>query len=182
MSARLALSCLCVLGLAACSSGGGVTTGSLLGEESNSGAAAAVQSTNDPTSRALQVGAVSARAGKCGYHFDAAALKSRYLAYEAEQGTPVADLGRIETVYNTGFNGVLKAVAEDPNYCNASRTASIKSDLTRHLAGDYTPPPQQVAKAADQGFLGGFFESDSVESGPAFGSDSWWDGQRDKIP
>lgn len=182
MSARLALSCLCFLGLAACSSGGGVTTGSLLGDEPNSGAAAAVQSTNDPTSRALQVGAVSARAARCGYNFDASALKSRYLAYEAEQGAQVVDLGRIETVYDTGFNGVVKAAAQDPDYCNATRTASIKSDLTRHLAGDYSAPPKQVAKASDQGFLGGFFESDSVDSGPAFGSDSWWEGQRDKVP
>lgn len=182
MSARLALSCLCVLGLAACSSGGGVTTGSLLGGDESTEGTPAVQSTSTPTSRALQVGSLSARATKCGYNFDASALKSRYLAYEAEQGAQVVDLGRLESVYDTGYNGVLKAAAQEADYCNASRTASIKADLTRHLAGDYTPPPQQVAKASDQGFLGGLFESDSVETGPAFGSDSWWESQRDKVP
>jgi len=182
MSARLALSCLFVLGLAACSSGGGVTTGSLIDGDASNPATASVQNASTPTARALQVGSVAARATKCGYNFDAAALKSRYLAYEAEQGAQVVDLGRLESVYDTGYNGVIKAAATEPDYCNATRTASIKADLNRHLAGDYTPPPQQVAKAADQGFLGGLFESDSVESGPAFGSDSWWESQRDKVP
>lgn len=182
MSARLVMSAFLVLGLAACSSAGGVTTGSLLnGGEQKPAAAAAPQVSNDPTARALQVGSLSARASKCGYNFDAAALKSNYLAYEAAQGVQVTDLGRLDVIYETGYNGVAKAAGADPNYCNAARTAQIKTDLARHLAGDYSPPPQQVAKAEEQGFLGGFFDGDSVDTGPSFGSESWWDSQSDKV-
>jgi len=167
------------LGLAGCSSSGGLTTGSLLGGDEQKQAAAPQQAANDPTARALQVGAVSARASKCGYNFDAASLKSKYLAYEAAQGAQVADLGRLEIVYDTGFNGVSKAAAEDPNYCNANRTAEIKADLTRHLTGDYSAR-QQVAKVESGGFFGDFFDADNVESGPSFGSESWWESQHDK--
>lgn len=181
MSLRLALSSILVLGLAACSSGGGVTTGALLGGDEQKSATAAAPVANDPAGRALQVGSLSARAGRCGYNFDAAALKSNYLAYEAAQGAQVADLGRLEMVYDTGFNGVTKAAAADPNYCNSNRTATIKGDLTRHLAGDYSAPAQKVAKVEEQGFLGGFFDSDSVESGSSFGSDDWWASQADKV-
>lgn len=179
MSHRLAMSCILMLGLAGCSSGGGVTTGSLLGGDEQKSAAAA-QPTNDPTARALQVGSLSARATKCGYNFDPAALKANYLAYEAAQGAQVADLGRLEKVYDTGYNGVAKAAAGDPNYCNAARTATIKADLARHLAGDYSPR-QEVAKAEDQGFFSGLFDADTVETGPAFGSDDWWASQQDKV-
>jgi hypothetical protein len=181
MSVRFAISSILVLGLAGCSSGGGITTGALLGgDEQKSATTAAAQPSNDPTARALQVGTLSARAAKCGYNFDAAALKSNYLAFEAAQGAQVADLGRLEMVYDTGFNGVSKAAATDPNYCNPKRTAEIKADLTRHLAGDYSVQ-QKVAKVEEQGFFSGFFDGDSVESGPSFGSDDWWSSQADKV-
>lgn len=177
MSVRLVISSVLLLGLTACSSGNGITTGAVLGEEGQTATAAPA---NDPTSRALQVGTISARAAKCGYNFDAAALKSNYLAYEAAQGAQVADLGRLEMVYDTGFNGVSKAAAANPNYCDPKRTAQIKADLTRHLAGDYSAP-QKVAKVQEESFFGGFFDADNVETGPSFGSEDWWSSQSDKV-
>jgi hypothetical protein len=124
------------IGLAGCSSGSGLTTGSLFGSEDKPAAPA---QTNDPTMRAFQVGTVSARAIKCGFNFDPAKLKASYLAYERGLAGATADLGKIERTYDASFNGVAKAVAGEADYCTATKTKTIKADLNRHLTGDYTP-------------------------------------------
>lgn len=164
---------------AGCSSGSGLTTGSLFGGSSQSAAAAAPVDNNTPTGRALHVGTVSARAVKCGYNFDATAVKTNYMASEAASGLAIGDLTKVEQIYDTGYRGVMSAAASDPNYCNKSRTASIKGDLTKILAADYSPPPPPKV-ADDGGVFGGLFDQDVVENkGPQFGSGDWWDAQRD---
>lgn len=163
---------------AGCSSGSGVTTGSLFGGSSQPSAAAAPVDNNTPTGRALHVGTVTARAVKCGYNFDAAAVRSNYLAAEASSGLAIGDLGKVERIYDTGYRGVMSAAAAEPNYCNSKRTASIKGDLNKILAADYSPPPP--AKVANDGVFGGLFDQDVVEDkGPKFGTGDWWDSQRD---
>jgi hypothetical protein len=165
---------------AGCSSGGGLSTGSLFGGNAEAKATAtALPDNNTPAGRALHVGTVAARATKCGYNFDAGALRANYLASEAAAGTAVVDLAKLEKIYDTGYRGVISAAASDPGYCNAARTESIKPALNKLLAGDYSPPAP-VAEA-DGGLFGGFFDQDVVaDKGTPFGSEGWWDKQRDK--
>ena len=118
----------------------GFTTGSLFG-----GNKPAPVAQNDAVSRAMDVGATSARAIKCGYNFDAAKLRGQYLA--AETVNNPADADKLGKVYDASFNGVSKALAEKGDeYCSGDKTARIKAALTRHLAGDYTPSPPEVAQ------------------------------------
>lgn len=155
------------LALAGCSGSGGLTTGSLFGGAPASAAKPDPVTRNDPTSRAFQVGTVSARAVKCGYNFDPARLKSTFLAAEAAQGTPVEELGKIEKVYDVAYSGVTKAVAGQPAYCTDQKTAEIKKDLTRHMAGDYTPSVRRAAPQDDGIFsFGGFKEGDPIAPHP----------------
>lgn len=143
--------CLLGLVLAGCAgSAGSLTTGSLFGGGDSSEAQkseAPADPAGDATSRAFQVGSVSARAVKCGYNFDAAALKSKFLAYEASQGATPDLISRAEKIYDVAYNGVWKGVAAQKGYCSSSRTKQIQADLKRHLAGDYTPSGRKVVKA-----------------------------------
>jgi len=140
---------LAAVALGGCSAGAGLTTGSLLGEDKP------VAPANDAPARAFQVGTVSARAVKCGFNFDPAKLKANYLAYEGTQ--PNADAAKTEKIYDVSFNGVAKAVVSERGYCTDAKTRTIKADLGRHLAGDYTPrapEPQQ-----DEGLFSGWGSS-----------------------
>jgi hypothetical protein len=169
-------------GLAGCSSGGGVSTASILGSAPAPAAnAAPVVPSSTPTSRAFQVGSVAARATKCGYVFDEARLKSSYLAYEAGLGTAPDQIAQVEKVYQVAHNGVLKAAAGEPDYCSDRKTTTIKADLNRLLAGNFEPPPTPVAakKDEDEGLFGGLF-GDSVPSDDDFGTSDWWQKQQDK--
>ncbi len=177
--------------LGACSGGPALpslSTGSVSGAPAQPGTTAgadAAQSAvkNDPTQRAFQVGSTSARAVKCGFYFDPVKLKQQFLATEATMGTPVADMAKVEKIYDISFNGITRGIAQKDNYCTDAKSKEIKEDLTRHLAGDYTPR-QSKKVAADQG--GGFFDNlfdganDEVDNGPKMGSNEWWDKQRDK--
>ena len=142
--------------LAGCSGSSGLTTGALLGEDKPKAP------TDDAPSRAFQVGTVSARAVKCGFNFDPGKLKSNYLAYEKQQA-PGQDTAKLERIYDVSFNGVAKAVAAEGEYCTDAKTRNIKADLTRHLAGDYTPSAPQVAQ--DDGLFSGW-GSGGGEDGP----------------
>jgi hypothetical protein len=169
------------LSVAGCSSGTGLSTGSLFGSGATpvAATAAAAPPVNDATSRAFQVGSVSARAVKCGYNFDPVKLRNDFLAAEATTVAPT-DLPRVEKVYDTAYNGVAKAVGTQGNYCSKEKTAEIKASLTRHLAGDYSPAPtKKVAQPAD----GGWFDWNGAgeSKGPSFGSSDWWQKQQDAI-
>jgi hypothetical protein len=169
MTPRAVFLAVCCLALAACSSGGGISTASILAGGSNADAAPAVAPppVNDPTSRAFNVGMVTARAVKCGYNFDPAKLKSNYLASEAALGASGDAMAKIEKVYTVGYNGVTKAATGDPNYCSDQKTKQIKDDLTKLLAGDYTPPSRPAPKAAedDGGLFSGWGSSGGSDSG-----------------
>lgn len=139
-----------------------LTTGSLFGAKPDAAAAAkAVEVKNDPTTRTLQVARIAARAQRCGFNFDPQRLKANFMASEgAQPGADVAELGKLDQVYNSAFNGTLKAVTKDADYCSDVRTAHIKGELGRHLAGDFTPgtPFKDPNEKADTGlFSGGLF-------------------------
>lgn len=140
------------LALAGCS-GAGLSTGSIFGGSKTAAAAVepAAPVNGDPNTRALQVGATSARALKCGYNFDPVKLKTSFLAYEMGQGADTAGLSRIEQIYDIAYNGVTKASATDPKYCSGEKTAEIKAALTRHLAGDYAPAARKRVEPQDDG-------------------------------
>lgn len=159
------------LALAGCSAGSSLSTGSLFGGNKDAAtqaaASAAPVATSSPTSRAFQVGTVSARAVKCGYNFDPQKLRASFMAAEVGAGADSADVPRIEQIYDVSFNGVAKATAEDPAYCSEARTREIKSELARHLAGDFTPPVRQ--KAADSGgIFGDLASKDNKDNSPKF--------------
>jgi hypothetical protein len=144
------------LALAGCGGSGSelLSTGSLLGESKPTAPA------NDGAARAFQVGTVSARAVKCGFNFDPSKLKTNYLTYERQQpGVP--DMAKIEKIYDVSFNAVAKAVASEGEYCSDTKTRTIKADLGRHLAGDYTPSassqPQQ-----EEGIFSGWGSASSA--------------------
>lgn len=136
--ARLLISLL-VLPLSGCGASlDNLSTGSLFG--GSSGPKPPPQITNDPTTRAMQVGTTSARALKCGFNFDPVRLRTQYLAAEAGSLTNAQDIAKVEKIYDVSFNGISKAVVnQGAGYCSASKTARIKAALNRHLAGDYTP-------------------------------------------
>jgi len=180
--------------LCGCSSGGGLSTASVLGNDAaptpQAGAASPPATTaaavpaapSDPTARAFFVGSVSARAEKCGYNFDPVKVKTSFMDREAGLGTAPDQMAKIEKAFQIAHNGVAKAAADEPNYCNDKKTREIKDDLTRVLAGDYEPPRAKVVAQKDSGgIFGGFFDSDSVEAGPSFGSDDWWSKQNSAV-
>jgi hypothetical protein len=138
------------IALAGCSGNGGLTTGSLFG--SSQAAQVAAAQLNDSSTRAAQVGAVSARATKCGFNFDAAALRTSFLSAEAAQSADQATLGKTEREFDTIRTKVAGAIAKEADYCSDSKTAEIKSELTRHLTGDFSP---KKVKVVDQSLLNG---------------------------
>lgn len=172
--------------LAGCSGGGGgLSTASVLGGDAapTPAATAAVPAAvpSKPTDRAFQAGAVSARAIKCGYNFDANQLRAAYLANEVGRGASNEEIAKVQQVYDVAHKGVAKATAEDPNYCTDKRTQEIKQDLGRLLAGDFEPPKRKVAKKQDEGMFSGWFDGGSEDSGPKFGSGDWWESQKEKV-
>jgi len=134
---------------AGCGSGG---SGLLTGSTPAAADAPVTPSNDDPAARPIAVAWTSARAQRCGFYFDAAKLRSSYLAFEARQ--PGADLARAEKTYDTTFKTIRERAASNPDYCTETKNTEIKKDLTRHLAGDFKPdlPKPKVADAC--GFFG----------------------------
>jgi hypothetical protein len=135
--------------LSGCSGGGGLTTGSLFGSSEASKVAAA-QPVVTASDRVVQVAAVSARAAKCGFNFDPGALKTSFMTAEATQAADQAALDKTEREYDTIRGKVATAISKEPDFCSDSKTRDIKAELTRHLAGDFSP---KRAKTADPSLL-----------------------------
>jgi hypothetical protein len=132
-----------------CSGGGGLLTGSTPAAADAPGKLA----NEDPSARPMAVAWTSARAQRCGFYFDPAKLRASYLAYEARQSSP-DQVGKAQQIYDSTFKTIRQKVAADPDYCSDAKSAEIKKDLTRHLAGDFTPnlPKPKVAQSC--GFFG----------------------------
>ncbi len=148
-----------------------LTTGSLFGSKPDAQAAAAAPAApvirNDPMMRTLQVSRTAAKAQRCGFNFDVAKLKGGLMASEGSAGgVDVAELAKLDKVYNGSFNGTMKAASADEGYCTQARTMHIKTELARHLAGDYVPGTAfKDPNADDDGGLfsgsGGLFDPNS---------------------
>ena len=92
---------------------------------------------SDPLARPIQVGWTSARAAHCGFIFDPDQLRSNYLASEA--GATPEQMQKIVRAYDYTRESTLATIKDNLGYCNKERTAAIRSDLNRYLAGDYAP-------------------------------------------
>jgi hypothetical protein len=121
---------------AGCSGGAsGLLTGSAAATETDAPGGL----TNDnPQARPIAVAWTSARAQRCGFHFDPGKLRTSYLAYESKQSGG-EQFAKAEKSYDTTFKVIRERVAGDPDYCTDRKSAEIKADLQRHLAGDFTP-------------------------------------------
>ena len=150
-------------------SASGLTTGST----DTPGASA----TPDPMARPVSVAWTSARAQRCGFHFDPAKLKVNYLGYERTQGTDVDRLAKVERAYDSSFKITSDRISGDADYCTDRKGLDIKADLQRHLAGDYSPN-LPAAKAATNC---GFFGCAKSVSGEPFGSKDFWT-EKDEDP
>ena len=94
---------------------------------------------NDPLARPIQVAWTSARATHCGFIFDPDQLRSNYLAAEIQSGIPQEEMKKIAQAYDYTRKSTLASIKDNLDYCNKERTAAIRSDLNRYLAGDYAP-------------------------------------------
>ena len=175
MNTRMAaLGCGLAFALAGCAgSGSELTTAGVLGEEKKPGNLA-MRST--ATGRAIQVGSVAARAVKCGFNFDPAKLKSAFLAREAQAGLGVDELAKTEKVYGVAYSGVAKGVQGEAPAPIANPPRSSPTSPATSPAISPAPPREK----ADDSIWASFFDNASVENGPKFGSQEWWDRQKDK--
>jgi len=148
-----------VTALSACSGDGLLSTGAIT-------PAAPAAPPNDPPARAFQVGTTSARAVKCGFYFDPAKLRANYLASEQATGATPEDIAKLEKTYDAANAATAKVVATHEGYCSEDKTKYIKANLTRHLAGDFSPGPPDVKKEPeDEGI---FSSGGSGSSAPEF--------------
>jgi hypothetical protein len=93
----------------------------------------------DPLARPIQVAWTSARATHCGFVFNPDQLRSNFLAAEARAGASPDQMQKIERAYDYTLQSVTTTIKDNLAYCNKDRTAAIRRDLNRYLAGDYTP-------------------------------------------
>lgn len=146
---------LATLGLAACNAGSLLKTGSL-----TTAPAPVAPKPTTAIDRALHVAATSARAHKCGFYFDAAALRGNFLTAEGARGTAGEALTKAGQSYDYTALKVAASIKDSEAYCSKARTASIKKSLQVTLAGNFEPPVKKVA--ATSGGLAGLLESDSA--------------------
>ena len=61
------------------------------------------------------------------------------MAAEVRAGATPEQMQKIERAYDYTRESVLDTIKDNLKYCNKDRTAAIRRDLNRYLAGDYTP-------------------------------------------
>jgi hypothetical protein len=92
----------------------------------------------DALARPIQVGWTSARATHCGFVFNPDQLRADFLASEQRSGVPPEQMDKIAKAYDYTRQSVLDSIKNNNDYCNKERTAAIRSDLNRYLAGDFS--------------------------------------------
>ena len=107
----------------------------------------------DPLARPIQVGWTSARASHCGFVFNPDQLRRDFLTAEIRSGIPQEQMKKIAQAYDYTRESVLATIKDDLRYCNKERTAAIRRDLNRYLAGDYAAAVR-IAEAQGVGVHG----------------------------
>ena len=155
-------------------SGAGISTASILDGNPAAAAGEAPQIRNDdPMARSMQVAWTSARAQRCGFSFDAVKLKANYLASEARGGAQPATMASYEKSYDQTFTNTATRIKGEEGYCSDKKSATIKSELQRHLAGNYDPRLPEASKKVAGG--GGFFEGLISDEAPdRFDQKNFW--------
>ena len=138
--------------------------------------APATVNNEDPLARPVGVAWTSARAKRCGFYFDPAKLRTSYLAYESKQGASGEQYAKIEKAYDGSYRVTTEKISHDTDYCSERKGLEIKTDLERHLAGDYTPNLPKPKNLASCGFWG----CTSTQDEP-FSTKKFWT-EQDKIP
>jgi hypothetical protein len=181
--ALLAFPVIAALVTSGCSGSGGsagLTTSAIL-DGNGAGAALTgdtpVVAADDPLARPIQVGWTVARAQKCGFNFDAPKMRMSFLASEAQRGVTGDALAKVEKSFDHTAATVRANISENADYCTDARSAQIKSDLQRHLAGDYAPKLQDPKKKVASG---GFFEGWGYSEPDKFDSKTIWKDLQDK--
>jgi hypothetical protein len=160
-------------GLAGC---GGSGSGLLTGATAAPADAPGALKPEDPMLRPFAVAWTAARAQRCGFNFDPAKLRASYLTYEARQSPP-DQLTKAEKQYDVTFKAIRAHVGADPDYCTDSKSAAIKKDLGRHLAGDFKPGIPVPKKVETCGFLGVACADTTPQP---FDSKKFWEDQASK--
>lgn len=167
---RLQLLTVCAVAtlLAGCSGGwSGLTTGAI-------GKAPPPQlKPATPGDRAFAAGVLAARASKCGYQFDPARHRYGFLAYEQGQGVDQNGLNGLATVYDRSRATMIRQLAPQDEYCSEERTAVIKNDLNKHLAGDFSVPDRRLAE--EGGLFAGLQSSGKETFNKEFVNDPSWE-------
>lgn len=148
------------LALAACNAAPLLQPGSLIQTGSlTKPQAAVVPKVTTPTDRALYVAATAARAQKCGFYFDPAALRNNFLAAETARGTPPNAITRTGQSYDYTAKSISAKITKPETYCSKARTTVIKASLQNALAGNYEPPVKKKVVDNNDGGLFGLFEN-----------------------
>ena len=168
-----ALVAVATLAVAGCSSGGsGISTASVLdGTPSGATGEAGGIANTDPNARAIQTAWTAARAQRCGFNFDGAKLKANFLATEARNGVLQPQLVSEEKAYDQTLTTISARIKGEEDYCSEKKNAAIKADLTRHLAGDFTPNLPTGEKKVAGGFWDGLISDAPPEK---FDSKNFW--------
>lgn len=111
--------------------------------------------------RPVQVAWTAARARHCGFYFDPAKLRRDFLAAEAARAGDPAWLPKAEKAYDFTYVRVASALKGKSGYCTERTVDEIRTDLKRHLAGNYTPRPRK--KKEDSGTMFGFLSADDAD-------------------
>jgi hypothetical protein len=182
--AMLSFPLIAALVTAGCSGSGGgagLTTSAILDGNSpvvaGAGSEAPVVASDDPLARPTQVGWTVARAQKCGFNFDAPKMRASFLATEQQRGVTGDLLTKVEKSYDQTVATVRSNIAENADYCTDARSALIKADLQRHLAGDYASKLQDPKKKVAGG---SFFEGWGYNEPDKFDSKTIWKDLQDK--
>lgn len=145
------------LGLTACGNGGGVTTGSLFGSSQPKPV------TDERTERAMEAGATSARASRCGYNFDPARMRHAYLAYETAQGGTPDQVSKAEKVYDFTRTSLVQKIAKEEDFCSDEKTKDIKASLTKKMAGDFSAVPKKVVAEVPSGWFSAPLRNEPID-------------------
>jgi hypothetical protein len=170
----LALSALLIAAglVAGCGGGGAGTDNIITGTTASAAEAPGALPPENPLARPTGVAWTSARAEKCGFYFDSTKLRANYLAYEAKQGTP-EQAAKAQQAYDSTFKLIGQRIAADPDYCSDRKSAEIKAELTRHLAGDFTVKAVPKKKEENCGWLGwGCTEAPRADE--KWDTEKWW--------
>ena len=119
--------------LQGCAAQTGLSTGS------TAVVAAPVALENTSNNRIKNLAWNSAMAQACGFYFDNAKLKSSFLAYESQAGTPPESVTKLGASYEKAQGTIRALTASRPEMCTESRLDRIRATMARYLAGDFTP-------------------------------------------